>query len=167
MPNPALTTDYSDSDAKAELTKFFWDRSINALEQSIQHLCDRDFYTAVQDKLKAGADLSEELPEIKRLSSNQILSVLESLEAESIASIESAWTLKAGASQAFSTSFRSSKVADSNIPCFDIEYSANTDDGIAKVHVTTWRRNVDINITGTDKAAEAASKKLLMAGLRT
>lgn len=166
MPIPALTTDYSDYDAKAELSKFFWDRSVNALEQSIQHLCDRDFYKSAQEKLKAGVDLGEELPEIKTLSSNQVLSALEALEAESIANVESTWTLKGGAAKVFSTSFRSSEVPDSNIPSFDIEYSANTDNGIAKVHVTTWRRNVDIYVMGTDKAVEAASKKLVMAGMR-
>lgn len=165
MPIPDLTTDYSDYDAKAELTKFFWDRSVNALEQSIQHLCDRDFYQSAQEKLKAGVDLSDDLPEIKKLSSDQVLSVLEALEAESIASIESAWTLKAGAAKVFNTSIRSSEVPDSNIPCFDIEYSTNTDDGVAKVHVTTWRRNVEIDVMGTEEAAEAASKKLLMAGM--
>ena len=166
MPIPDLTTDYSDYDAKAELTKFFWDRSVKALEQSIQHLCDRDFYHSAQEKLKAGVDLSEDLPEIKKLSSDQVLSALEALEAESIANIESAWTLKAGAAKVFNTSFRSREVPDSNIPCFDIEYSATTADGIAKIHVTTWRRNVEINVLGTDKVAEAATNKLLMAGLR-
>lgn len=166
MPNPALTTEYSDFDAKVDLTKLFRDRSANALEKSIQHMRDSDFYKSACEKLKAGVDLSEELPEIKKLTNDQVLSVLEALEAESLASIESAWTLKAGAARVFSTSFRSRKVEDSNIPCFDIEYSANTDDGIAKVHVTTWRRNVDIKVTGTDRAAEAASKKLVMAGLR-
>lgn len=44
-------------------------------------------------------------------------------------------------------------------------FSAKTDDGIAKVHVTTWRRNVEINITGNESALKAASKKLVMAGL--
>jgi len=165
MPIPDLTTDYSDYDAKAELTKFFWDRSVKALEQSIQHLCDRDFYHSAQEKLKAGVDLSEDLPEIKKLSSDQVLSAIEALEAESTASIESAWTLKAGAAKVFSTSFRSNEVPDSNIPSFDIEYSAKTADGIAKVHVTTWRRNVEIVLKGTYKAAEAASKKLLVAGI--
>ena len=167
MPIPALTTDYSDYDAKGELTKFFWDRSVNALEQSIQHLCDRDFYKAAQEKLRAGVDLSDDLPEIKKLSNDQVLSLLEALEAESIANIESAWTLKSGAAKVFSTSFRSSEVPDSNIPAFDIEYSAKTDDGVAKVHVTTWRRNVEINVTGSNKSADAASKKLLMAGMGT
>lgn len=165
MRIPDLTTDYSDYDAKAELTKYFRDRSVNALEQSIQHLCDRDFYQSAQEKLKAGVDLSDDLPEIKKLSSNQVLSVLEALEAESMANIESAWTLKAGAAKVFSTSFRSSKVPDSTIPSFDIEYSANTTDGIAKVHVTTWRRNIEVNVLGADRAAETASKILLMAGL--
>lgn len=165
MPNPALTTDYSDSDAKAELTKFFWGRSINALEQSIQHMRDSDFYKSACEKLKAGVDLSDQLPEIKKLTNDQVLSVLEALEAESLASIELAWKLKSGAAKIFSTSFRSSEVPDSNIPSFDIEYSANTDDGIAKVHVTTWRRNIEIDVTGTDKAAEAASRRLVMAGL--
>lgn len=166
MPIPDLTTDYSEYDAKAELTKFFWDRSVNALEQSIQSMCDRDFYQAAKEKLKAGTDLSDELPEIRKLSSGQVLSALEALHAESIANMESAWTLKSGAAKVFSTSFRTSEVPDSNIPSFDIEYSAKTDDGIAKVHVTTWRRNLEINITGNDKALDATSKKLVMAGLR-
>lgn len=166
MSLPALTTNDSDYDAKAELAKFFWDRSVDALEQSIQHLCDRDFYKSAQEKLNAGIDLSDELPEIKKLTNDQVLSVIEALYVESIANVESAWTLKSGAAKVFSTSFRSSEMPGTNIPSFAIEYSANTNDGIAKVYVTTWRRNVDIKVVGNIAALEIASRHLVISGMR-
>lgn len=164
MRIPDLTTDYSDYDAKAELTKFFWDRSVDALEQSIQHLCDCDFYTSIEKKLAAGVDLSKDLPELKG-NESEAPAILKKLHDAAMTAAVNGWELKGGAAKVFSTSIRAKETEDSKIPSFDIQYSATTDEGITKVHVTTWRRNIEVNVSGNDKAAEAASKKLLMAGM--
>lgn len=166
MPIPDLTTDYSDYDAKAELAKFFHDRSVKALEDSIQYLCDRDYYKTAQLKIENGADLSDELPEIKKLTTAKVLSVLTSLQETASTDVTKTWELKGGAGKVFSSSVRVNESSDSNIPCFDVEYITDTAHGHAKVHVTTWRRNVEVQVIGTAEAAEAASKKLLMAGMR-
>lgn len=166
MPNPAPTTDNSELDTKAQLTEFFWDRAVNALNESIEHLRDRDYYDAARKKLELGIDLSDDLPEIKKLTDHLVLSELEELHAESIASIQNSWSLKGKAGKVFSPTIRIHEVEDSNIPCFDVEYSAQTDAGTTKVHVKTWRRNIEINVTGNEKAAKAASQGLMMAGLR-
>ena len=165
MPNPDLTTEFPDFDAKAELTKFFWERSVNALDESINHLRDCDFFESVHKKLSAGAELTDDLPELKGMEA-EAPAIIKKLHDDAMTAAANCWELKAGAAKVFSTTIRTHDSEDSNIPCFDIEYSANTDDGTSKVQVTTWRRNVEINVTGNDKAAEAASKKLVMAGLR-
>lgn len=165
MPNPDLTTEHSEFDAKAELSKFFMARSTEALEQSIAHLRDCDFYKSVEAKLSAGVDLTDDLPELKGIEA-EAPAILKKLRDEAIAAAVTCWELKAGAAKVFSTTIRTHDVEDSNIPCFDIEYSAKTDDSITKVHVSTWRRNVEVNVLGTEKAAKSAGKKLLMAGLR-
>lgn len=167
MPNPAHTTDYSDYDAKAELAKFFHDRSVKALEDSIQCLCDRDYYKAAQLKIENGADLSDELPEIKKLTTANVLSVLTALQDTASKDVTNTWELKGGADKVFSSTVRVNESSDSNIPCFDVEYVTETDHGHAKVKVTTWRRNVEVNVLGSVEAAEAASKKLLMAGMKS
>lgn len=166
MPNPVPTTDCSEVDAKGQLTEFFWDRAVNALNESIEHLRDRDYYDTARKKLGSGIDLSDDLPEIKKLTDHLVLSELEELHAESIASIQNSWSLKGKAGKVFSPTIRIHEVEDSNIPCFDVEYSAQTDAGTTKVHVKTWRRNIEINVTGNEKAAKAATQELMMAGLR-
>jgi hypothetical protein len=166
MPNPAPTTDYSEVDPKAELTKFFWGRAVNALNESIEHLRDRDYYDEARLKLKSGIDLSDDLPIIKKLTDLQVLTALEALHAESIANIQNAWTLKSGAGKVFNTTIRTHDSEESNIPCFDVEYSAQTDAGTTKVHVKTWRRNIEIDVIGNATATKAASQKLMMAGLK-
>ena len=164
MPNPAPTTDNSELDTKAQLTEFFWDRAVNALDQSIQHLRDRDFFESVQMKLLAGADLTDDLPELKGMEA-EAPAIIEKLHNEAMSAAVDCWELKAGAAKVFSTTIRTHDVEDSNIPCFDVEYSAKTIEGTAKVKITTWRRNVEINIVSNDKAAKASSEKLLMAGM--
>lgn len=166
MPNPVPTTECSEGDPKAELTEFFWGRAVNALNESIEHLRDRDYYDAARKKLESGIDLSDDLPVIKKLTDLQVLTELEALHAESVANIQNAWTLKSGAGNVFSTTIRTHDVEDSNIPCFDVEYSTQTDEGITKVHVKTWRRNIEINVTGNAEATKAATQELMMAGMR-
>ena len=165
MPNPAPTTDNSELDTKAQLTEFFWDRAVNALDQSIQHLRDRDFFESVQTKLSAGADLTDDLPELMGMEA-EAPAIIKKLHNEATSAAVNCWELKAGAAKVFSTTIRTHDVEDSNIPCFDVEYSTQTDAGTTKVHVKTWRRNIEINVTGNEKAAKAASQGLMMAGLR-
>jgi len=167
MPKPAPTTEYSIVDAKTELTQFFMDRSVKALEDSIQHMCDYVYYKDAQQKIENGTDLSDELPEIKKITNANVLSVLTSLQETASADVTKTWELKGGAGKVFSSTIRINKSSDSNIPCFDVEYVADTDFGLVKVHVDTWRRNVEVNISGSEQAAEASSKKLLMAGMGT
>lgn len=164
MPNPDLTTEHSEFDAKTELSKFFMARGTEALEQSIAHLRDRDFYASVEAKLSAGVDLTGELPELKGIEA-EAPAILKKLRDEAIAASVNCWELKAGAAKVFSTTIRTHDVEGSNISCFDVEYSTQTDAGSTKVHVKTWRRNVEIDVVSDAKAAKAASKKLTLAGL--
>lgn len=165
MPYPNLTTEYPEFDAKAQLTKFFWERSVNALNESIQHLCECDFFESVHKKLSAGAELTDDLPELKGMEA-EAPAIIKKLHDDAMTAAANCWELKAGAAKVFSTTIRTHDSEDSNIPCFDIEHSANTDAGIAKVHVRTWRRNIQIDVIGNQKATKAASQKLMMAGLR-
>lgn len=165
MPNPDLTTEYSDFDAKAELSKFFMDRSTEALEQSIAHLRDCEFYKSVKAKLAAGVGLTDDLPELKG-KETEAPAILKKLREEAIAAAVNCWKLKAGAAKVFSTTIRTHDTEDSNIPCFDVEYSAKTDEDVVKVLVRTWRRNVEINVTGNSNAAEVAYKRLVLAGMQ-
>lgn len=166
MPKPTPTTEHSEADAKAELTQFFVNRSVTALEQSIAYLRDCDFYKSVQTKLKAGFDLTADLPELNIKDMKvEVPAIIKKLHEESVAAAMNCWNLKGGAAKVFNTTIRSHDSDDSNLLCFDVEYSANTDDGIAKVNVKTWRRNVSITVTGSDKAALLTGKRLLIAGL--
>lgn len=165
MPNPAPTTDNSELDTKAQLTEFFWDRAVNALNESIEHLRDRDFFESVQTKLSAGADLTDDLPELMGMEA-EAPAIIKKLHNEATSAAVNCWELKAGAAKVFSTTIRTHDVEDSNIPCFDVEYSTRTDAGTTKVHVKTWRRNIEINVTGNAKATKAATQNLMVAGLR-
>lgn len=165
MPNPAPTTDNSELDTKAQLTEFFWDRAVNALNESIEHLRDRDFFESVQTKLSAGADLTDDLPELMGMEA-EAPAIIKKLHNEATSAAVNCWELKAGAAKVFSTTIRTHDVEDSNIPCFDVEYSTQTDAGTTKVHVKTWRRNIEINVTGNAKATKAATQNLMVAGLR-
>ena len=165
MPNPAPTTDNSELDTKAQLTEFFWDRAVNALNESIEHLRNRDFFESVQTKLSAGADLTDDLPELMGMEA-EAPAIIKKLHNEATSAAVNCWELKAGAAKVFSTTIRTHDVEDSNIPCFDVEYSTQTDAGTTKVHVKTWRRNIEINVTGNAKATKAATQNLMVAGLR-
>lgn len=168
MPNPAPTTEYCGYDAKAELTKFFFDRSVNALEQSIKHMRDASFYQSVQNKLADGTDLSTDLPQLNiKGVKEKAPAIVQKLSEDAITALNSVWELKAGAAKVFRTSIRSHIADDSNIPCFDVEYSAVTDNGAAKVLVKTWRRNVVVKIFGNALASETAHKQLVISGIQS
>lgn len=167
MPKPATTTEYSEDDAKAELTLFFMNRSATALEQSIRHLRDRDFFSSVQAKLKAGADLSNDLPELNIKGMKvKAPTIINKLRDQAMTAALESWKLKGGPAKVFNTTIRTHNENDSNLLCFDVEYSSNTEEGITRVNVKTWRRNVEVVVSGNSASIQSASNRLVMAGLQ-
>lgn len=163
MPNPAPTTEHFGFNPESELTDFFYDRSVVALEQSIGHVRDASFYKSVGTKLADGIDLSNDLPELLENEARKSApAIIASLQKEAETGSYQCWELKSGPAKVFSTSVRTHTTEDSNIPCFDVEYASKTDHGRVKVNVKTWRRNVEITVTGTHAAMEDAHKRLVM-----
>ena len=52
------------------------------------------------------------------------------------------------------------------LPCFDVEYKAETAKGVVKIAVNTWRRNVTVTVDGKVAALDLLHGQVVMAGMR-
>lgn len=144
----------------------FENNAITALGKVITLLQERDLYAHALKKLEQGADLSADLPEIKDVKPAVAKKVMQRMIADAEKAASRVWELSSSVGKLFHTTIRSGSDEMSLLPCFDVEYKAETAKGIVKIAVKTWRRNVDVTIDGKASACDLLHGQVVMAGMR-
>jgi hypothetical protein len=153
-------------DTGEAVRQFFESNAIAALGKVITLLQERDLYAHALKKLEQGADLSADLPELKNVTPAVAKKVMQRMVADADKAASSAWELSSNVAKLFHTTVRSHSDKMSLLPCFDVEYKAETARGAVKVALKTWRRNVIVTINEEAAAIDEINAKLVLAGLR-
>jgi hypothetical protein len=163
MTTSNATTEFN---SREVLRKHFEKNAIAALGKVIALLQERDLYEHALKKLEQGADLSSDLPELKAVKPAVAKKVMQRMVAEADKATSSAWELSSNVAKLFHTTIRSNKDEMSLLPCFDVEYKAETTKGVVKIAVKTWRRNVTLTVDGNTAALDLLHGQFVMAGMR-
>ena len=163
MKHRYLTTE--DSEIRQELQVFFTSIARAAFTDCMTALTAADFYSNVQGKLDRGVDLTADLPESKGIKPATVKKTVVKLSKDLAKQADSAWELDAHLARQFRTTVRSSLPEGERIPQYDVEHVIKTDAGAMKVKIHNWRRNVQVEIQGTDSAVDAAHALIALAEL--
>lgn len=163
MTTSTATTKIDTSEA---LRLHFEKNAITALGKVITLLQDRDLYAHALNKLEQGEDLSADLPELKAVKPAVAKKVMQRMVADADKATSLAWELSSNVAKLFHTTIRSHIEEMSLLPCFDVEYKAETAKGVVKVSAKTWRRNVTVIVDGKEAALDLLHGQLVMAGMR-
>jgi len=163
MKHPNLTT--QDSEIRQELQSFFLDIARAAFINCMTALNQADFYSNVQGKLDRGVDLTADLPESKGMKLAAVKKTVAKLGKEMTKRADAVWELDAHLARQFRTTIRSALPDEERIPQYDVEHVIKTDSGVVKVKIRNWRRNVIVEIQGSDTAVDAAHGLIALAEL--
>ena len=164
MKHRYLTTE--DSEIRQELKVFFTSIAREAFADCMTALTAADFYSNVQGKLERGVDLTADLPESKGIKPAAVKKTVAKLSKDLSKRADSAWELDAYLARQFRTTIRSALPEGERIPQYDVEHVIKTDSGAVKVKIRNWRRNVIVEIQGSDAAVDAAHGLIMLAALR-
>lgn len=153
-------------DTGEALRLHFEKNAITALGKMIALLQERDLYVHALTKLEQGLDLSADLPELKHVTPAVAKKVMERMIGEADKAVPCVWELSSNVAQLFRTTFRSHTDAMSLLPCIDVEHHAETANGIVKIAVKTWRKNVTVTVDGKTAALDLLHGQFVMAGMR-
>lgn len=162
MTTSTATTQIDTGEA---LRQYFENNSIAALGKVISLLQERDLYAHALKKLEQGADLSADLPEIKDVKPAVAKNVMQRMIADADKAVSSVWELSSNVGKLFHTTIRSRNDEMSLLPCFDVEYKAETAKGVVKVAVETRRRNVTVTVDGKVAALDVLHGQVVIAGI--
>ena len=164
MKQRHLTTE--DSEIRRELQVFFTDIARAAFAGCMTALTAADLYSNVQGKLERGVDLTADLPESKGMKTAAVKKTVAKLSKDLAKRADAAWELDAYLARQFRTTIRSALPEGERIPQYDVEHVIKTDSGAVKVKIRNWRRNVIVEIQGSDTAVDAAHGLIMLAALR-
>jgi hypothetical protein len=161
MTTTTATTEFN---AREALRQHFEKNGLANFEKTIKSLQELDFYKHVLAKLEQGVDLSDELPELRKLKTQSAKKIVKQLIAESEKAATLVW---ASPFKLFSTSVRSGINDSSLLPSFDVLYTAKVSGGTVKIALKTWRRNITVSVEGKEAACDTVHGQLVMAGIRS
>ena len=164
MKQRHLTTE--DSEIRRELQVFFTDIARAAFADCMTALTAADLYSNVQGKLERGVDLTADLPESKGMKTAAVKKTVAKLSKDLAKRADAAWELDAYLARQFRTTIRSALPEGERIPQYDVEHVIKTDSGAVKVKIRNWRRNVIVEIQGSDAAVDAAHGLIMLAALK-
>jgi hypothetical protein len=154
------------SQSHDELLAVFKNLAVTSFGKSVDAINEEGFYQHVLAKMQAETDLSADLPELKKMKESAAKAVVKRLSKQAKESAETAWELSSNVSKLFRTTIRSHQDDLSLLPCFDVEYKAETPKGDVTIAAKTWRRNVTVTIDGKDAALDLLHGQIVMAGMR-
>ena len=160
MTTSTATTEFN---AREVLRQHFEKNGLANFEKTIKSLQQLDFYKHVLAKLEQGVDLSDELPELRKLKIQSAKKIVKQLITESEKAATMVWE---SPFKLFTTSVRSSIDESSLLPNFDVIYTAKVSGEVVKIALKTWRRNLTVSVDGKEDACESVHGQLVLAGIR-
>ena len=164
MGRPSATTGFSAT--HDELKDFFENHASIAFDICWEALTKADFYSKLLADVQKGRALSEELPEARGLPPSVVKTVIEKQRKQAVATAESAWELSGDIAREFRTTLRSALPDGETIPQYDIEYQAKNTREPARVRIKTQRRNILVEVIGSDAALDELHGLITLAALR-
>ena len=162
MTRPDLTAEKPVREQLQELFEQMAQRSFAASMNSLNRV---NFYDGVTARLEAGGDISEDVPEATGLSQDEVMAVARKLRQQAAGAAISAWELSAALSSSFRTTVRSVAVEGELIPQFDVEHVAETVEGAVQIGIKSWRRNIGVEVIGSDAAVNALNAQMALGAL--
>ena len=164
MTTPTATTGIS---ATADELKDFFENHANiAFDLCWEAHTKADFYAKLLADVQKGRVLSEELPEAKGLPPSIVKTVIQKQHKQAVATAESAWELSGDIAKEFRTTIRSALPDGESIPQYDVEYQAKNTQESARVRIKTWRRNIEVELIGSESALDELHGLITLAALR-
>jgi hypothetical protein len=160
MTTSTATTEF---DVREALRQHFEKNGLANFEKNIKLLQELNFYKHVLAKLEQGVDLSDELPELRKLKIQSAKKILKQLIAESEKAATLVWE---SPFKLFRTSVRYSIDESSLLPNFDVLYVAKVSGGTVKIALNTWRRNLTVSVEGKEADCETVHGQLVLAVMR-
>ena len=165
MTRPTATTGFSAT--AEELKDFFENQARIAFDLCWEAHTKADFYNKLLGDVQKGRVLSDELPEAKGLPPSIVKTVIQKQHKKEVATAESAWELSGDIAKEFRTTIRSATPDGESIPQYDIEYQARNTREPARVRIKTRRRNIEVELVGSDAALDELHGLITLAALRS
>ena len=165
MTRPRATTGISTT--QDEIRDFFESHASTAFDLCWDAHANADFYATLMADVQKGRVLSDELPEAKGLPPSIVKTVIQKQHKQAVATAESAWELSGDIAKEFRTTIRSATPHGESIPQYDIEYQARNTQEPARVRIKTWRRNIDVELIGSESALDELHGLITLAALRS
>ena len=162
MKKPDLTTE---KPVRDQLHELFVQMAKTSFEQAMVNLNKVNFCDEVILRLSRGQDISEDIPEAKQLSDESVISVARQQRQQAAGAVVSAWELSQALARSFRTTVRSVDVEGETISNFDVEHVADTEAGQVRIGIKTWRRNIEVQVVGSEAAVNALSEQMTVSTL--
>ena len=139
------------------LTTYFNRYAESALDQIHQGLAAIDFYAEVIDRLNKGIDISDSVPEVKRVGSQIALDTAREMLADYIKRVELIWDLPKPLKGIATTKISKHKERLENLPRYEVIYTFTLDSGKITINITTANLNHRLEIDTDRNTMKAAA----------
>lgn len=153
------------STARAELEEQFTEWARESFTQVFNAIDKVAFYKTVMRRLDSKTDITDEVPEIVGMVEADVREVVLALGRQAHDEMTQTWELATHYQPCFLTTVRTATPEDEVLPQYDVEYAGRDDYAGAKVKISTWRRNLKVEVIGTDKELEAMQLHMSQAAL--
>lgn len=151
------------SSARAELEEQFNEWARESFAHALDAMGRATFYKTVMRRLDSNTDITDEVPEMVGMDEADVREVVLALGKQAKDEMTQTWELASHYQSCFLTTVRTATPEDEVLPQYDVEYAGKDDYAGAKVKVSTWRRNLNVEVFGTDKELEAMQKQMSIA----
>jgi hypothetical protein len=152
MTSPTAMT--AKSESRDQLFDAFMMMAKRSFELSEQARANVVFYKAVLRKLDSGVSIEDEVPEVKGMMADVVRLTVQRLLKLNQVRADEAWELADSYKDCFLTTVRSALPDGELIPQYDVEYVGQVEAGDAKISVKTFRRNIEVEVQGSDLALD-------------
>jgi hypothetical protein len=139
------------------LTTYFNRYAESALDQIHHGLAAIDFYGEVIDRLKNGIDISDSVPEVKRVGSKIALDTAQEILADYIKRVEHIWDLPKPLKEIATTKISKNKERLENLPRYDVTHTFKLESGKINILISTANRNHRLEIDTDRNTMKAAA----------
>ncbi len=139
------------------LTTYFNRYAESALDQIHHGLAAIDFYGEVIDRLKNGIDISDSVPEVKRVGSKIALDTAQVMLSDYIKRIEHVWDLTKPLKEIATTKISKHKERLENLPRYDVTHTFKLESGKINILISTANRNHRLEIDTDRNTMKAAA----------
>jgi len=149
---------------------YFEDRARQAIALAAKRVSDLRFFEQVHQRLKAGEDLTKEVPAFKAYKKIEAITKVKELVTRCHQDLKKGyWTIEA---EGFTQKVKAKLSDGEPVPRYIVEYKITTGKGVVMAMVTTKGGNIDVELRASgnqskqNQAIEEVSKVLMWANIK-